>query len=294
MCFGVSSSPIPPHDLPINLMNFTQTIRTIQQTRDSLLCIGLDLDRTKLPSTLRTTRNGILKFGTSIIEATFDLVCAYKFNLAFFEALGSGGADILSRLVECCPRRIFTIGDGKRGDIGNTAEMYARALFEQLGFDSITVHPYMGTDSVTPFLHTPERGAFVLALTSNPGARDFQYLRAGGRPLYEHVVRRVRRWNTRRNCGLVVGATRPKELQRIRSLAPDMPILIPGIGAQGGNLRMAVRYGCSHEGTLAIINVGRSALYASGGKDFAEAARREALAIRNQINEYRMEFFHSP
>ena len=145
----------------------------------------------------------------------------------------------------------------------------------------------MGEDSVKPFLKNAHQGVFILALTSNPGAKDLQYLKAGGKPLFEHVVAKAKKWNTKKNCGLVVGATRPKELQRIRKLAPDLPILIPGVGAQGGDLKSAVRYGCDRRGELAIINASRSIIYASGGEDFAEAARAAALSMREQINTYR-------
>jgi len=194
---------------------------------------------------------------------------------------------MLRRTLSCIPENIITIGDAKRGDIGNTAAMYAQALLTDLGFRATTVNPYMGFDSVEPFLRDPERGAFVLAVTSNPGAKDFQYLKVGTRRLYERVIRKVQSWNTKGNCGLVVGATRPAELRRIRAMVPDMPILIPGIGAQGGDLKSAVRYGCTRDGLLALINASRSILYASSGEDFADAARREATRLRDDINRYR-------
>ena len=290
--FRVSSPPKTRRNvLPTILMTFSKKICSIQKKKQSLLCIGLDPDSAKIPPFLRRERNGVLEFNKRIIEATCDVVSAYKLNLAFFEALAGRGGEILARTLEFVPKDVLTIGDGKRGDIGNTAEMYAKALFQEFGFDAVTVNPYMGSDSVAPFLQDPRKGAFVLALTSNPGARDFQYLKTQRRPLYEHVVKQVRRWNTLDNCGLVVGATRPGELRRVRALAPDMPILIPGIGAQGGDLKAAVRFGCTRNGDLAIVNVGRAILYASSGRDFAEAARREAVDLRDQMNTFRETFF---
>ena len=272
-------------------MTFNERIRTIQKRKRSLLCVGLDPDIAKIPPFLRRRPNAILEFNKRIISATSDLVCAYKLNLAFYEAHGKQGWAALEKTLELIPGSILKIGDGKRGDIGNTAEMYARALFDGLGFDAVTVNPYMGTDSVMPFLENPKKGAFILALTSNPGAKEFQNLKSGGRPLHEHVIAAARRWSGRENCGLVIGATRPAELKRLRPLAPQLPFLIPGIGAQGGDLRAAVRHGCTADGDLAIINVGRSILYASQGKDFDADARREAGNIRATMEEYRNMYF---
>ncbi len=272
-------------------MNFSQRLRFVQRKNRSLLCIGLDTDGTRIPGFLLSHHDPVLEFNRSIIEATHDLVCAYKLNLAFYEAMGERGWDIVHRTLELIPGEIVTIGDAKRGDIGNSAERYARVLLGDYGFTASTVNPYMGEDSVMPFLKDPARGAFVLALTSNPGARDFQYLKVRGKPLYERVVARARRWNGKKNCGLVAGATRPAELRKIRSLAPDMPLLIPGVGAQGGDLRLAVRHGCDRRGEMAIINASRSIIYASGGEDFASSARSAALALRDEINNEREHYF---
>lgn len=272
-------------------MNFTQRLRAIQRKNRSLVCVGLDSDPEKLPAGLQGTPDAVVEFNRRIIEATKDLVCAYKVNLAFIESLGENAWPALQRTLRCIPEEIITIGDAKRGDIGNSSAMYAKVLLDLYRFDATTVSPYMGFDSVAPFLARPDRGAFILAVTSNPGARDFQYLTVRGRPLYETVVRTVRAWNTKRNCGLVVGATRPKELQRVRALAPDLPLLIPGIGAQGGDLESAVRYGCDRRGELAVINASRSVLYASHGDDFAAAARAGALTLKDEINRYRRGFF---
>jgi orotidine-5'-phosphate decarboxylase len=272
-------------------MNFTQQLLAIQKSRQSLLCVGLDTDPAKLPESLRGASEPVLEFNRRIIAATADVACAYKLNLAFYEAAGEKGWSLLRETLAAIPAGVITIGDAKRGDIGNTAEMYARALFGELGFGAATVNPYMGGDSVEPFLRDPERGAFVLALTSNPGGKDFQYLKTGRRPLYSQVVRKGVEWNRRRNCGLVVGATRPTELKSIRRLAPDLPILIPGIGAQGGDLEGAVRYGCDQRGYRAVINASRSIIYASSGEDFAEAARAAAIELRDAINRHRQAHF---
>ncbi len=264
-----------------------QKLRAIQQQSNSLLCVGLDPDIKKIPKHLHRLDNPVVAFNTRIIEATKDLVCAYKLNLAFYEALGEIGWRTVKGTLAAIPSMLITIGDAKRGDIGNTAEMYARSLFQDFGFDAATINPYMGSDSVEPFVRDDRHGAFILALTSNPGAKDFEYLKAKNKPLYEHVVAKAKKWNRKNNCGLVVGATRPNELKRIRSLVPDMPLLIPGVGAQGGDLASAVRYGCDRNSEMAIINVSRAVLYASSGEDFAEAARISAIKLRNTINAIR-------
>jgi len=272
-------------------MNFTERLRTTQRKGNTLLCVGLDTDVRKIPRSLRGSPNPVLDFNRRIIRATHDLVCAYKINLAFYEAMGKRGWQTLQRTLSHIPDHVITIGDAKRGDIGNSSRLYATALFEEHGFSACTVNPYMGMDSVAPFLESGSRGAFILALTSNPGARDFQHLKIRGAPLYEHVIRAVQRWNIKLNCGLVVGATRPKDLHRIRARAPHMPFLIPGVGAQGGDLKLAVRYGCDTRGELAVINSSRGILYASDRSDFAEAARTAAARMRDEINAHREEFF---
>ena len=272
-------------------MNFSQRLRAIQRKSRSLLCIGLDTDINKVPEFLFAYGDPIFEFNRRIIDATRDLVCAYKLNLAFYESTGEHGWYTVHQTLARIPDDIVTIGDAKRGDIGNSAERYARLIVHDYEFTACTVNPYMGSDSVHPFIASRAQGAFILALTSNPGAKDFQYLKVGGRPLYERVVAKVKRWNTRKNCGLVVGATRPRELRRIRKLAPDMPILIPGIGAQGGDLKLTVRFGCDCNGEMAVINASRSILYASGGEDFADAARAAAISLRDEINAYREQYF---
>jgi orotidine-5'-phosphate decarboxylase len=272
-------------------MNFSATLRSIQRRNNSLLCIGLDSDINKIPKHLRRFDNPVLEFNTRIIEATKDVACAYKLNLAFYEALGEIGWSTVKETLAAIPSDVITIGDAKRGDIGNTAEMYAKSLFVDFGFGAATVHPYMGFDSVEPFIRDEKHGAFVLALTSNPGAKDFEYLKSKDKPLFEHVIAKAKKWNTKNNCGLVVGATRPKELQRVRKLVPEMPLLIPGVGAQGGDLVSAVRYGCDRHGEMAIINSSRSIIYASDGEDFAQAARDAAMRLCSDIISVRKRYF---
>lgn len=275
-------------------MTFREKLIAVQRKQHTLVCIGLDSDPRLLPTHLRNSADGVLEFNRRIIEATQDLVCAYKPNLAFYEALGPRGWDILSRTLALIPAGIVTIADGKKGDIGNTAEQYAKALFDDCPFDAATINAYMGHDAVEPFIRTPDHGVFVLALTSNPGSKDFQRLKVGKQPLYERVVRSAAKWNTKGNVGLVVGATHPKELKAIRKLAPTMPILIPGIGKQGGDLKSSIRFGCDKDGELAIVNSSRAILYASPGMDFAEAARRETMMLRDEIRGYQSDFFDAP
>jgi orotidine-5'-phosphate decarboxylase len=270
---------------------FYRKLRTIQRRNNSLLCIGLDTDINKVPGFLKKYADPVYEFNRSIIAGTKDLVCAFKLNLAFYESLGWRGWRVIRRTLSCIPRQVVTIADAKRGDIGNSAERYAEALFDEQGFDAATVNPYMGTDCVEPFLTSRRHGAFVLAVTSNRGARDFQYLGVRGKPLFEHVVLKAREWNTKRNCGLVAGATQAKQLRRVRALSPGMPLLIPGIGAQKGDLGSAVRFGCDANGEMAIISASRSIIYASGRTDFVEAARSAACLLRDEINAYRHRYF---
>lgn len=249
----------------------------------SLVCVGLDPDPGLMPPGV-----SVFDFNREIIAATSDLVCAYKLNLAFYEALGEEGLDALRRSVKLIPANVLSIGDGKRGDIGNTARAYARAIFEVLGFDAATVSPYLGGDSVEPFTRYEEKGSFILCRTSNPGALDFQSLKCeAGAALYQAVAAKASQWNTKGNIGLVVGATYPDELKIIRESHPEMPLLIPGIGAQQGDLALAVRYGTDKNGGRALINSSRQIIYASRGEDFAAAARRAAAELRERINSFR-------
>jgi orotidine-5'-phosphate decarboxylase len=272
-------------------VTFNERLRAIQQKNNSLLCIGLDADILQIPKSLLGYADPIFEFNRRIIEATKDIVCAYKINLAFYEVVGEHGWHIVHQTLARIPESIITIGDGKRGDIGNSAERYAKLILEDYKFDGATVNPYMGEDSVKPFLKRKEQCAFVLTATSNKGAKDFQFLKVNGKPLYEKVLQKIHQWNTKKNCGLVAGTTYPKILKRLRELAPKLPFLLPGIGAQRGDLESAVRYGCNMHGELAIISSSRSILYASSGENFPDAARAAALKLRNTINRYREEYF---
>jgi orotidine-5'-phosphate decarboxylase len=263
------------------VVRFTDKLLNASRRNKSWLCIGLDPDPELMPAV------GVLRFNKAIVEATCDLVCAYKPNLAFYEVLGTEGLAILEKTVEYIPGDIPVIGDAKRGDIANTARAYARALFSILGFDAATVNPYLGFDSLEPFINYQDKGVFILCRTSNRGATDFQNLCTNGLPLYEAVAQKAQEWNIHGNIGLVVGATYPEELKRVRSICSEMPLLIPGVGAQGGDLASAVGYGADVQGEKAIINVSRQILYASKGKDFAQAARNIAEKIRQQIDDYR-------
>jgi orotidine-5'-phosphate decarboxylase len=262
-------------------MEFVERLLNASRRNESWLCIGLDPDPELMPQA------DVLQFNKAVIEATSDLVCAYKPNLAFYEALGTKGFTVLEKTIKHIPDDIPVIGDAKRGDIGNTARAYARALFSVLGFDAATVNPYLGFDSIEPFIDYQDKGVFILCRTSNKGAADFQDLCTDSMPLYEAVARKAGEWNTHGNIGLVVGATYPEQLKRVRSICPEMPLLIPGIGAQGGDLSAAVSYGVDAQGEKAIINVSRQILYASKGKDFAQTARNVAERMRSQINDYR-------
>ena len=267
-------------------MNFVEKLTNATKKNKSLLCVGLDPDPKLMPDKV-----GVFEFNKAIIDATADLVCAYKPNLAFYEALGSEGLDALKQTVEYVPDDIPVIGDAKRGDIGNTAKAYARAIFDYFGFDATTVNPYLGFDALEPFIQYNDKGVLILCRTSNAGAADFQSLRCetegDSRPLFELVALKASQWNIHGNIGLVVGATYPEELRLIRNSYPDMPLLIPGIGAQGGDLASTVRYGVNARGEGAIINSSRGIIYASPGKDFAQAARQAASSLRDQINYYR-------
>ncbi len=273
-------------------MTFLEKLLAATRRNNSLICIGLDPEPAHLPAHLRDQPDAILAFNRAIIEATADLVCAYKPNLAFYERLGPAGLSILQETLRLIPGHIPTIGDAKRGDTDNTDRQYARALFEVYGFDAVTVNPYLGYDSLQPFLDYQEKGILVVCRTSNPGARDLQDLLVGQEvgqpiPLYEHVARQVLKWNTKGNAGLVVGATYPEELQRIRQIAPELPILVPGVGAQGGDLAASAQVGVDAAGERAIISASRSVLYASADRDFAERAAQVAGALREAANQAR-------
>ncbi|MCC7462620.1 MAG: orotidine-5'-phosphate decarboxylase [Gammaproteobacteria bacterium] len=256
---------------------------------DSLLCVGLDPDPAKLPQPLRGHPDALFEFGRAIIEATHEFVCAYKPQIAHYAA--QRGEEPLARTLEYLRRHhpdIPLILDAKRGDIGSTAEQYAVEAFERYGADAVTVNPYLGGDALEPFTRRRDRGVVILCRTSNPGARDLQDLEIGGEPLYLHVARKAaREWNAHGNCMLVVGATWPEPMRRVRALVGAMPLLVPGVGAQGGNVPALVQAGRTADGTGLVINSSRGILYASGAADFAQAARRAAQATRDEINRCR-------
>jgi orotidine-5'-phosphate decarboxylase len=272
-------------------VNFIDKLSAAWSSNDSLLCVGLDPDLARLPAHLRAQPDGIARFCKAIIDATADLACAFKPQIAYFAALGAEAQleQICAYLRERYPH-IPLILDAKRGDIGATAHQYAREAYERYGADAVTVNPYMGFDSVEPYMEWSERGVIVLCRTSNPGGSDLQFLDVGGVPLYQHVARLVaEKWNRNGQAALVVGATFPEELARVRALVGDMPLLVPGIGAQGGDIEATVRAGRTAQRTGMMINSSRAILYAApmGDEDFAAAARRVALETRDAINQYR-------
>jgi len=271
-------------------MHFMTALRAAWQSRDSLLCVGLDPDPARFPPHLAGRPGAILEFCRRIVDATADLVCCFKPQIAYFAARRA--EDQLEALIAHIHARhpgIPVILDAKRGDIGSTAEQYAIEAFERFGADAITVNPYMGRDSVEPYLAYPDKGVILLCRTSNPGGSDLQFLDVGGgEKLYERVARLVAgEWNASGNCALVVGATFPGEIARVRALTGDMPLLVPGIGAQGGDIAATVAAGRSTAGAGLMINSSRAILYAGTGEDYALAARRVAQDTRDAINAHR-------
>ena len=260
-------------------MNKAKLVELIR-SRKSFLCVGLDTDPSKLPAGVSA-----LEFNKAIIDATREFAVSYKPNLAFYEAMGREGWDILEETVAYIGNEHFTIADAKRGDIGNTSSYYAKAFFETYGFDSITVAPYMGKDSVSPFLQFQDKWAIVLALTSNEGSTDFQTQKIGEEYLYEKVLRDVASWGTDENTMFVVGATKAESLAQIRQIIPNHFLLVPGVGAQGGSLQDVVKYGMNSEVGL-LVNASRSILYASSGADYAIAAAAEAKKMQKEMAVY--------
>ncbi len=270
-------------------MNFTTKLRAAWTSSNSLLCVGLDPDPARLPVMLRGRPQAIFEFNKAIIDATHDLVCAYKPQIAYFAA--QSAEDQLLQTMEYLRTRyphIPAILDAKRGDIGSTADQYALEAFTRYQADAVTVNPYLGGDSITPFTRYADKGVVILCRTSNPGAQDLQDLVIDGEPLYVHVAARVaKQWNANSNCLLVVGATWPEQMRQVRAVVGDMPLLVPGVGAQGGDVKALVTAGKTADGTGLIVNSSRAVLYASSGDDFAQAARRVAQASRDEINLYR-------
>lgn len=271
-------------------VTFRQKLRAAAEANRSWLCVGLDPDPALAPTDLdaRAGVDWIVRFNRGIVEATADLVCCYKPNLGFFEPYGEAGWRALRETLRAIPAHIPVLLDAKRGDIGNTARGYAVALFETLGADAATVSPYLGRDSLEPFFSYPDKGVFVLCKTSNPSSSDLQDVLVEGpdggtEPLYCRVARAAQAWDQHGTLGLVVGATHPRDIARVRSLAPGVPFLIPGVGAQAGDLVAAVAAGADAEGGLALVNASRSVLYASRGSEWQQAARAAAEALRGAI-----------
>ncbi|MDD2986719.1 orotidine-5'-phosphate decarboxylase [Flavobacterium sp.] len=255
------------------------------QLKKSFLCIGLDVDLTKIPSHLLLTEDPIFEFNKAIIDATHDLCVSYKPNTAFYEAYGIKGWQSLEKTINYINENypeIFTIADAKRGDIGNTSSMYAKAFLEDLNFDSVTVAPYMGKDSVEPFLALENKHTILLALTSNEGAFDFQTLETNGKKLYETVLETSKKWKNAQNLMYVVGATKAEYFAEIRKIIPNSFLLVPGVGAQGGNLQEVCKYGMNQQIGL-LINSSRGIIYASNQEDFAQKAREEALKLQQEM-----------
>jgi len=270
-------------------MKFYEQINKSAKQNNSLLCIGLDSDLEKIPAYLKSKTNPLFEFNREIIDQTHDLVCAYKIQIAFYSACAAEEDLILTTdYIHKTYPQIPVILDAKRGDIGNTAECYAREAFVRYKADALTVNPYMGGDSLQPFLDYKEKGIIILCRTSNPGARDLQDLQVDGQALYKHVaIKAAQNWNKNQNVLLVIGATYPQELAEIRAIVGDMIFLVPGIGAQGGDVQAAVQNGMDAVGNGLIINSSRAIIYASKGEDYASSARQAAFNARQEINQYR-------
>lgn len=265
-------------------MNRQQLINRIKE-KGSFLCVGLDTDITKLPGHFKGHPDAVYLFNKAIIDATKDYCVSYKINTAFYEAQGLKGWEAMQQTVAYIPETHFKIADAKRGDIGNTSAQYARTFFETLPFDAVTVAPYMGEDSVRPFLEYKDKFAIVLGLTSNKGAGDFELQKTGGEFLYEKVLKTVTSWGTPDNLMFVVGATQAAEMLNIRKIVPDHFLLVPGVGAQGGSLKEIAKYGLNMEGGL-LVNSSRAIIYASGKEDFALEAERIARLYQVEMKSY--------
>ncbi|WP_220808135.1 orotidine-5'-phosphate decarboxylase [Noviherbaspirillum aridicola] len=274
-------------------MTFTEKLAAAWNANNSLLCVGLDPDIARLPPEFRAQPDAIYAFCKAVADATAHAACAFKPQIAYFAALrAEDQLEALCAYLRSAYPHIPIVLDAKRGDIGATAEQYAREAYERYGADAVTVSPYMGYDSVAPYLEWTDRGIIILCRTSNPGGSDLQFLKVDGEPLYKHVARMVaEKWNRNGQCGLVVGATFPDELAEVRRIVGDMPLLVPGIGAQGGDIEATVKAGRNAAGSGMMINSSRAILYASpdlqAGEDFAAASRRVAIETRDAINAFR-------
>ncbi|PIS09607.1 orotidine-5'-phosphate decarboxylase [Candidatus Beckwithbacteria bacterium CG10_big_fil_rev_8_21_14_0_10_34_10] len=280
-------------------MNFQQKLDKIIKTNNSCVCVGLDSNFDKIPGFLKINKpvsEAIFSFNKKIVEATYDLVCAYKPNIAFYEAEGLEGLKALKKTIEFIKKKnpnLLVIVDAKRGDIGSTNIGYVKSLFDFYSFDALTVHPYLGKESLEPFLKRKDKGIIVLCRTSNPGAGEFQDLIVSNKngkkmPLYLAIARKVENsWNKNNNCALVVGATYPKELAQIRKIVPAMPFLIPGIGIQGGDIKKTIQAGRNKDGRGVIINSSRGIIFSSSARNFDKIARDKTLKLKKEINKYR-------
>ncbi len=264
-------------------MNYHQLVGHIREKR-SFLCIGLDTDITRIPAHLLGFNDPVFEFNRRIIDATHDLCVAYKPNTAFYESRGFEGWLSLEKTVQHIPDNVFKLADAKRGDIGNTSRMYARGFYDQMGFDAVTLSPYMGSDSVLPYFQHAGKWVVILALTSNDGAADLQYLNTGKRQLFEEVLSQAAGWGNMDNTMFVVGATKAEMLEKVRKIIPDHFLLVPGIGAQGGSLAEVAKYGLNDNCGL-LVKSSRGIIYADNGEDFAEAARSAALEIQREMKE---------
>ncbi len=286
--FPVSRFPFPAA-AEKTTMSFMQSLQQAWARNNSLVCVGLDPEPEKFPAAFHGRPDAVFEFCRAIVDATADLACAFKPQIAHFAALRA--EETLERLIAHIHAKhpgVPVILDAKRGDIGSTAQHYVTEAFDRFGADAVTLNPYMGRDSIQPFLDRADKGVILLCRTSNPGGADFQALDCGGMPLYLRVAETIaREWNTHGNCALVTGATWPEEIRQVRALVGDMPLLVPGIGAQGGDVEAVMRAGCTAGGTGLMINSSRGIIYAGNGEDFAQAAHAAADDLRQEINRCR-------
>jgi len=269
-------------------MTFNERLRVLSEQKNSFLSIGLDVDMDRIPGFLLDFEAPILEFNKSIIHATSDVATAYKFNMAFYEAYSVQGWRSLKKTLDIIPDSAIKIADGKRGDVAHSSQKYRDAFFKELSFDAVTLNPYMGYDAIAPFLEDETKGVFILCLTSNESAGDFQFFSDGKNYLFEKIAEKAVEWNTNGNCGLVVGATKAKHLKKIREIAPDLPLLIPGVGTQGGDLKLSVENAMDSQNGGFLINSSRGILYHSDDFDFAQKSRAAAEKLRDDINTYRV------
>lgn len=272
-------------------MNFIKKLDELINKNNSLLCVGLDTNLSKIPQYLLKAKDPIFEFNKAIIDATHDLVCAYKPQIAYYEAAGIDGLKSLKKTVDYIKKNypeVPIICDAKRADIGSTSKQYAISLFDNYDFDAVTVNPYLGFDGLEPFMEYKDKGIIILCRTSNPGAADFQDIKINGKPFYLRVAEKIVEWNKKyNNCLMVVGSTWPEEMKKIREMAPNMFFLVPGTGTQGGDLENTIKNGLTKDKSGLIISVSRAIIYASKDNDFAEKAREKSIIFKDEINKHR-------